>query len=76
MICVPENLIIEKSRRVRIGYLERCRELSAKNESGEWCFLEDDYQTIASEFPIRTRSEMNKITDGPISGCCDRADQF
>lgn len=75
MICVPEQAIRDKARKMPLAYLPDCQAASTPNEKGEWCFELQAYADIANRYAKYSVSEADPYRER-ISGCCDRADQY
>lgn len=76
MIRVRESDIRARARQMPVGYLAECERLAAVRGSREWHFHTADYLRIKQKYRRFVRSESDRLQDGPISGCCDRADQY
>lgn len=75
MICVAEQVIREKARKLPISYLADCQAASTPNDKGEWCFELQAYATLANKYAKYSLSDADPYRSR-ISGCCDRADQY
>lgn len=75
MICIPEQAIREKARKLPIGYIADCQAVSTPNQKGEWCFELQAYADLANRYAKYAVSEADPYRSR-ISGCCDRADQY
>jgi hypothetical protein len=75
MICVPEQAIRDKARKMPVAYLADCQGASKPNEKGEWCFELQTYADLANKYSRYSRSQADPYRER-ISGCCDRADQY
>lgn len=75
MICISEAAILEKARKMPVGYLADCRAASKPNDKGEWCFELQSHADIANKYAKYSLSVADPYRER-ISGCCDRADQY
>lgn len=75
MICVSEQAIREKARKLPVSYLADCKGASTPNDRGEWCFEPAAYASLANKYARYRPSEADPY-HARISGCCDRADQY
>lgn len=75
MICVSEQAVREKAKKLPMSYLADCQSASTPNEGGEWCFEPAAYAEIARRYAKYSVSEADPYRSR-ISGCCDRADQY
>jgi hypothetical protein len=75
MICVPEQTIRDKARKLPISYLADCQAASTSNDKGEYCFELQAYADLANRYAKYSVSEADPYRSR-ISGCCDRADQY
>jgi hypothetical protein len=78
MICVPDQSIQERAKTLPVSYLHECRVVAQiRSEDGFWCFTVRDYQALRRKYAKYAISSSHEHEVGePISGCCDRADQF
>lgn len=76
MICVSSEKIRIRARELPIGYLAECQ-ASAKVVGGQWCFEHSAFFRIRDKYKGFAPSSSETRDEGvPISGCCDRADQY
>lgn len=75
MMCIPEQAIREKARKMPISYLADCQAASTPNDKGEWCFDLKTYADLANKYSKYAVSQADPYRPR-ISGCCDRADQY
>jgi hypothetical protein len=78
MICVPDETIRAKAAKMPIAYLADCQAAATiRTEDGHWCFAPEDFFRIRRQYRGYATSEADPFREGePISGCCDRADQY
>lgn len=75
MICVPEADLIARAKSLPVSYLEDCRAYAQISPEG-WCFDPQNYSAIRKKYRGFTLSASHQDPGQPISGCCDRADQY
>lgn len=76
MICVSETVMLAKSAKMPLAYLDECKSV-ATVKSGQWCFEVEAFNAIRRKYRGYAVSESDQFRKGePISGCCDRADQY
>jgi len=78
MICVDDKVIRERAAKLPVSYLDDCTKVAIiRPDDGAWCFDEKDFYAIRKQYNKYARSEVDVYVLGePISGCCDRADQY
>lgn len=76
IICVSESSVLKRAADLPVSYLDDCRAAATIRPDKTWCFPEADFIRIRKKYRGYASSVTNEIPDGPISGCCDRADQY
>jgi hypothetical protein len=76
MICVSYLQLEARAKALPVAYLADCRAV-AVIEGDNWCFAPKDYLAIRGKYRGFAVSQVDGHGRGePISGCCDRADQY
>ena len=67
----------QRARKLPLNYLEECRKLAKIDPATkDWTFEDRDWIALRFKFRGFVSSIANQAYDVPISGCCDRADQY
>jgi len=78
MLLVSKKAIEERAASLPVGYLKECEAVAdTQTHEGYWRFELKDYFRIKKKYARYTKTEAHAHEEGqPISGCCDRADQY